>query len=126
MATAGAAAVLVGSFLPWLRSGSRGRSSYELYGLVGRLGFAESALARRGVSVWPLVPVLVVAVAVAAWWGRRWLSAGLGVGAGVYVATICVLGWRAPLPASAGVAVSFAGAIVLVGAAGAHAWARPA
>ena len=42
--TAGAAVLLVGTFLTWLRSGATERSSYDVFDLVDRLGFSEGGL----------------------------------------------------------------------------------
>lgn len=114
--TAGAVAILVGSFLPWLRSGRRGRSSYELYGLAERLDFAGGTLARGLVALWPLVPLVVVAAALAAWSSRRYVSTGLAILAACYVVVVCIVAWRAPLPAMVGVAVTFVGAVALLAA----------
>ncbi|MFZ4812611.1 MAG: hypothetical protein ACOYL9_14825, partial [Ilumatobacteraceae bacterium] len=36
--------VLVGTFLPWLGEGSGQRSSYELFGVLGRLDIAPNGL----------------------------------------------------------------------------------
>ena len=42
----GLALVVVGSFLPWFRSGRRARSSYELFDLVDRLDLLSDGMAR--------------------------------------------------------------------------------
>ena len=65
--TVGAAAALIGTFLPWLRSGSRDRSSYTIFELVDRLGFAPGGVVAWSLRLWPLVPLLLVAIAVAGW-----------------------------------------------------------
>ena len=115
--TAGALAIVVGSFLPWLRSGRRGRSSYEMYALAKRLDFGDGPAARGLVAMWPVVPLVVVAAALAAWSSRHHVSAGLAVLGALYVAVVCVVAWRAPLPAMVGVAVTFIGAVALAAAA---------
>jgi len=66
-ATGGSAVALVGTFLPWLRSGARDRSSYTIFDLVERLGFAPGGVVAWSLRLWPLVPLLLVAVAVTAW-----------------------------------------------------------
>jgi hypothetical protein len=113
LTTAGAAAVVIGSFLPWLRSGHRGRSSYEMYRLARHLGFADGFLARAGVALWPAVPLLAVGAVVAIWSRARPLGAALALACGAYVTAICVVAWRAPLVALAGVSVCAAGAWIL-------------
>ena len=67
MCIAGGAAI-IGTFLPWLRSGARWRTSYELLGLVDRLGVASGPGASL-VRWWPIVPLLVTVAVVVAWWG---------------------------------------------------------
>jgi hypothetical protein len=64
----GAAVALVGTFLPWLSSGSVGRSSYELFAVVDRLGFSPDGPVGWVLRAWPFVPLLLVASALAWWW----------------------------------------------------------
>jgi len=65
--TIGGAVMLIGTFLPWLRSGSRNRSSYTIFDLVERLGFAPGGVIAWSLRLWPLVPLLLVATATTAW-----------------------------------------------------------
>lgn len=65
--TAGAGTTLLGTFLPWLRSGSRDRSSYAIFDLVERLGFAPDGPVAWALRLWPLVPLVLVAMTVAGW-----------------------------------------------------------
>jgi len=65
--TVGGAVMLLGTFLPWLRSGSRDRSSYTIFDLVERLGFAPGGVIAWSLRLWPLAPLLLVAVATTAW-----------------------------------------------------------
>lgn len=65
--TAGAAVTLVGTFLPWLRSGAVDRSSYEIFDLVERLGFSPNGVVAWTLRLWPLVPLLLVFSAIAHW-----------------------------------------------------------
>ena len=75
--TAGAAVLLVGTFLTWLRSGATERSSYDVFDLVDRLGFSEGGLMGWALRLWPLVPLLLV-LTVIAWWfpasGSAWTA----------------------------------------------------
>jgi len=59
--------MLVGTFLPWLRSGTRNRSSYTIFDLVERLGFAPGGVIEWSLRLWPLVPLLLVATVTTAW-----------------------------------------------------------
>ena len=58
----GLAGIVVGSFLPWLRSGRSGRNSYQAGGavrrLVGTTGLVDDLLA-----LWPLVALACAAAA---------------------------------------------------------------
>ena len=56
----GATVMLVGTFLPWLRSGSVDRSSYDLIELVDRLGYASGGAMDLALTLWPIVPLLLV------------------------------------------------------------------
>lgn len=64
IASSGAVVVLVGSFLPWLASGTASRSSYDLFGIVDRLGFSPDGAIGWAIRLWPLLPLLVVVTVV--------------------------------------------------------------
>lgn len=115
--TLAGAAVLGGTFLPWLRSGARNRTSYELLGLVDRLGLARG-LGGELIRWWPIVPLLVTVAVVAAWWGGRWVVMAFALAAAAVVIAVNVLlrrgADRARLQVGAGPAVAVAGALALV------------
>src|SRR3954468_17214030 len=67
VATAGGLVALVGTFLPWLRPGTRRRNSYDIFSLVDRLGISESSLVGWGVRLWPVVPFLLVLAVTLLW-----------------------------------------------------------
>ncbi len=67
IATAGATIAVVGTFLPWLRSGARNRSSYTVVDLVERLGFAPDGVVGWSLQLWPLAPLATVATTLGAW-----------------------------------------------------------
>jgi hypothetical protein len=71
VATAGGLLALIGTFLPWLRSGARLRNSYEIFALVDRLGISESSLVGWGVRLWPVVPLLLVLAVALLWFAPR-------------------------------------------------------
>ena len=83
MATLGGFVALVGTFLPWLRSGTRDRSSYEIFSLVDRLGISQSSVVGWGLRLWPVVPFLLVLAVTLEWFPRKWVT-----GAAVAVATV--------------------------------------
>lgn len=60
IASSGALVVLVGSFLPWLASGTANRSSYDLFDIVDRLGFSPDGAVGWAIRLWPLLPLLLV------------------------------------------------------------------
>ncbi len=115
----GAGLTVVGSLLPWVRTGGRRRHSYDLLALVERLGFATDGIAAAALRWWPLVPLLAVGAVVAAWWG--WPRAGgvLGVVAALYAGGTAVAVARAPagrlVDIQLGPFVTIAGALALLG-----------
>lgn len=64
IASAGALVVLIGSFLPWLTSGTTSRSSYDLLGIVDRIGFSPDGVLGWAIRLWPLLPLLLVVTVV--------------------------------------------------------------
>lgn len=117
MAAGGLVAVF-GSFLPWVRTGSRSRNSYDVFRVVGRLGFAPDGPAATAMRWWPIVPLLAAAAVVAVWWG--WARAGgvIGIVAAVYAGVIGVAVAAAPeadlVDLGTGPTVTAVGAVVLL------------
>ena len=85
--TVGAATALIGTLLPWLHSGARDRSSYTIFELVDRLGFAPGGVVAWSLRLWPFVPMLLVVVTVASWavatGHLRWPVASAAVGVAI-------------------------------------------
>ena len=81
---------VVGTFLPWLHSGTRWRSSYDLLGLVDRLGFAPNGPIELLVRGWPVVPMLVVAALVLVWWRRTVLGLVVALVAALYIGGVSI------------------------------------
>lgn len=68
---AGLVLVIVGSFLPWVVSGTVRRSSYAIVGLLSRLGIGEDGPIGALIAGWPLIGVLCMTPVIAAairWW----------------------------------------------------------
>jgi hypothetical protein len=87
--------VIVGSFLPWVISGTVRRSSYAIVGVVDRLGIAGDGILGILVASWPFVGVLCMTPVIAGCL-RRWRTAGLlgvlvGLAAGVFSFGIVIL-----------------------------------
>jgi len=114
LASAGGAVALLGSFLPWLRTGERERTSYELSGIARRLGVATGPLERAVVVGWPIVPFLllcaVVLLVMRCSIGARVF--GLAVAAYVLAVPAIVLG--SPVETRFGAIVTVVGASLLV------------
>lgn len=60
MAALGLIAVAVGSFLPWVRSGTVLRSSFETAGVLDRIGPNDVALLDVALTGWIAVPLVCV------------------------------------------------------------------
>jgi hypothetical protein len=96
VATIGAVVALVGTFQPWVRSGRRHRTSYEIFSLIDRLGISRSSVVGWGLRLWPIVPFLLALAITLLWFPRRWLGAGIVVLAVAYAAIVSVAVRRAP------------------------------
>ena len=121
--SAGAAVVLVGTFLTWLRSGATDRSSYDVFDLVDRLGFSEGGLVGWALRLWPLLPLLLVLAVIAWWWpssGSGWTAtrAALTLVAALYAGAVAVAVANAPEVAlfsvGPGPVVTIVGSVVMV------------
>lgn len=115
---AGAAVTIAGSLVPWLRTGDRNRNSFDLFRVVGRLGFAPDGPAAAAIRWWPLVPLLAVVAVVIAWWGWARAGGALGAVAALYAGGVAVAVATSPaagaLDVAPGPLVTAAGAIVLL------------
>ena len=114
--------MLVGTFLPWLRSGARDRASYTIFDLVERLGFAPGGVIAWSLRLWPLVPLLLVVVVTTAWSVatghlRWWVPAVLAMVAAVWVGGTSVAVLMAPdialFRVGVGPTVTLVGTVVL-------------
>ena len=88
--TALGVACVGGTFLPWLRTGSRTRSSYELFELVERLGFAPDGVVGVLLRMWPVVPLLVTSAVVLNWWRHLLSGAVAATLAACYVGGVSI------------------------------------
>src|SRR6476646_895817 len=96
LATVGAGVALVGTFLPWLRSGRRGRSSYEIFSLVERLGISQSSLVGWGVRLWPIVPFLLVLTVTLLWFAPRAPAVAVAAVTVLYAGGVSIAVERSP------------------------------
>jgi hypothetical protein len=115
---AGLAVIVVGTFLPWLRSGRATHNSYQADGTVQRLLDIRGPL-RTALAVWPFVGLACAAVAALFALGLRASAAVLGLvlGAGAGAVAIGVLNVRGNTfarPAHPGPIVTLTGVILLM------------
>ncbi len=130
MAGVGALATIIGTFMPWVRSGTRRRSSYEIFSLVERLGFSPSSLIGWGLRLWPVVPFLLTLAVTLSWFPRRWVTEATALVAVVYVGGVAAAVESAPstslVSIEFGPDVTLVGAVVLAASALLTAVGRPA
>ena len=122
IATVGGLVALVGTFLPWLRSGTRGRSSYEIFSLVDRLGISQSSVVGWGLRLWPVVPFLVVLAVTLEWFARKWITTAVVVVAVVYAGVVsAAVSWASSssslITIESGPVVTLVGVVILAGGA---------
>jgi hypothetical protein len=114
----GLALVVTGTFLPWLHSGRTSRNSYAVDGAVRRLLDVRGAAA-TALRAWPFVSLLCAVAAALLLLGFRRAGAGLALVAavaagGVGAWALAVAPHGLLRPATAGPAVTLAGAVVTV------------
>jgi hypothetical protein len=88
--TSDAIVVLIGSFLPWLRSGSRRRNSYDIFSLVERIGYSPNGPVAWALRAWPALPVVLVAGVTMVWIGWEVAGAALNVVAAIYAGAVSI------------------------------------
>jgi hypothetical protein len=117
VATAGAVAVALTSFLPWATSGRASRSSYELVASAERLEVLDG-VAAAAAPLWYLVPLAAACAFLAAVLGRTVLAAGVAAATGVAAIVLGAAVNSSPLGADVGcAAATLAGAVSVAGAA---------
>jgi hypothetical protein len=112
-AVAGVGLCVLGTTLPWLRSGERARSSYQLAGLAGRLFDGPTDTVAH---VWLVFPLLATAaVAALLWHPARFVfvcCAAVAVVAGAFALLVT----RVPLPGLVGLWVTWLGSLAAIAA----------
>ena len=106
--------VAVGSALPWIRVGTRTRSSYSLVAAVRRLGVVQAGLPRAVLSLWPLVPLTSAAVLAALLVGLPRCAAFAGALLGLVAGAMAFVVVRAPLESLVGTRVVLVGGLGIV------------
>ncbi len=115
---AGLVCIVVGTFLPWLHSGSHTRNSYGADGAARRL-LGVHGVGAVLLAIWPFVVLACAAALAAAVLGWRRIAAGIGVLAAVAAAagavTMLNAGHSAVLqPANAGPIVTLVGSVTVL------------
>jgi hypothetical protein len=117
LATSGALVALLGTFVPWLRSGTRRRNSYDIFSLVDRIGFSRSGAVGWGLRLWPIVPFLLAVAVTLQWFPRRWLTPASAGFVAVVVGGVALAVRSAPttsfIAAQEGPIVTLVGAVLL-------------
>jgi hypothetical protein len=113
---AGLAVIVVGTFLPWLRSGRATRNSYATDGAVRRLLHVDGGL-DAALRAWPFLSLACAVAAALVVLGRHRFGAGVAglvaLCAGAVAAGALLTSSRGLLrPATAGPAVTLAGSIL--------------
>lgn len=106
----GCAVALLGTFLPWLRTGERVRSSYDLSSIARQLQVASSTGERFAILLWPVVPFCLLSAAVLLVMRCSSGARVFAVAVSVYVGAVAVIVWRAPLDTGLGVPITVVGA----------------
>lgn len=118
LTSADALIVLVGSFLPWLRSGTRHRNSYDILSLVERIGYSAHGAVGWALRLWPVLPLLLVVAVTLVWSGRHTLAAAAAMIAAVYAGAVSIAVSAASptglIAAEYGPWVTLAGAVLLL------------
>jgi hypothetical protein len=112
----GAAAVLVGTFLPWLRSGEVWRNSYAVWRSADHLGVVSGLVLEVVYLTWFLLPVGAGLLVLSHALGRHRVGDVIAVPLAALPAVGAALVLRAPLPSGVGVPVTIVGALLLLGA----------
>lgn len=112
----GLVALVVGTFLPWLRSGRVSRNSYEADGTIQRL-LGVRGLGHAALTAWPFLGGLCAAAVALFALGLQRLAAVLAAlvavaAGGVAIATLRVPAAPYAAPASAGPTVTILGAVL--------------
>jgi hypothetical protein len=104
----------VAGFLPWLRTGERERSAYELVDAARSLDVLDSAVVRGLAMAWFLVPLAAALCCLAMLLHARRVAALLAIGTGLLGAGFSLRVELAPLPALSGAHLTLITSLVVV------------
>jgi hypothetical protein len=101
-------------FLPWLRTGERERSGYELIDAARSLDVLDSAVVRTLALAWFLVPLAAALCCLAVLLHARRAAAVLAIGTGLLGAGFSLRVELVPLPALSGAHLTLIAALAVV------------
>jgi hypothetical protein len=104
----------VAGFLPWLRTGERERSAYELVDAARSLDVLDSAVVRGLALAWFLVPLATTLCCLALLLHARRVAALLAIGTGLLGAGFALRLEVAPLPTLFGARLTLIAALAVV------------
>jgi hypothetical protein len=108
--------LVVGAFLPWVRSGGSARSSFAMVRSADRLGIVDDGLGLVVLRAWYLVPLVAASVVVLLTLHRPRTAAVVGFVLAGITASISILVVLAAPGTGSGPFVCLAGAVAIVGA----------
>jgi hypothetical protein len=109
---AGLAVLVVGSFGPWLRSGDRLRSSFELFQVADRLGFLGDGTLRWLPETWVWIPVLAALALALHVADRHRLALAVTAAVGIAGLVVSAAVISSPLSAEWGCVAGLAGSVL--------------
>lgn len=113
--TGGLVLLVIGSFMPWARSGTRQRSSYELVRVADRLDLLPGGWQAGAARAWFAVPLVAVLAATAPLWRPPLVRRAGSIAAvlvSVFALVLVVIVHRSPLSTDVGATTSAIGATV--------------
>ncbi|MDQ1426388.1 MAG: hypothetical protein QOD72_3886 [Acidimicrobiaceae bacterium] len=111
---AGAAVVVVGAFLPWVRSGTATRNSFAMLRIADDLGVVHGWARRTMLVTWFFVPAACGALVLVSLARRRWPFVVLAGAIGLVALIMWGTALRSPLALTYGAAVNQGGVALLV------------
>lgn len=87
-------ATVVGTVLPWIRTGGASRNSFDLLAILDRLDIEPDGAARAVIRAWPFVPLLIVVGLVVALVADRRVGWVLAAAGGVLAAVVAAVVWQ--------------------------------
>jgi hypothetical protein len=114
VAVAGAAVVVVGAFLPWIRSGTTTRNSFAMLRIADDLGVVHGWARRTMLVSWFVMPAACGALVLVSLGRRRWPAVVVSVAIAVVAFLLWVAAVSSPLPLTYGASVNLGGVTLLV------------